>query len=133
MINDPLTLDKALEILNSMVEADPDAITALLEKRVPCNKALAHHPTVQMLGEYDIEGDVVGGQVGLMGILNGLFGVGADGWGALVSCYNVVCPTCGVNESNKVDGDPCPICGKILQLSAVTKFQRYVATQRKEE
>lgn len=57
--------------------ADPAALSALLATRVPCNRVLADHPTVQV-------GQAVDGfEVGLLGVLSGLCGVWPDGWGAV--------------------------------------------------
>lgn len=72
MINDPLSIDKAIEILNSVVKADAKAFAKLIEYRVPCNRELAEHPTVQVSGESDKP------TVGILGILNGLFGTYED-------------------------------------------------------
>lgn len=58
--------DKILEVLNSAVKADKNAIHALLCNRVPCNEQLADHPTIVVL-------ESPGGfQVGLLGIINGI-------------------------------------------------------------
>ena len=123
MINNPLTLDKALEILNSMVEADPDAAYALIETRVPCNQDLAEHPSIQVVAQED--GSY---SVGLLGILNGLFGTIEEGpkkgWGAITAVFDVVCPVCGVHEGDCVVGDPCPKCDRFLKLGPLMKFQR---------
>lgn len=68
MIKEPITIDQAVELLNSAVESDRSAMGLLLANKVSCNDALADHETI-----------VVGRQhgthvVGLMGIINGLFG-----------------------------------------------------------
>lgn len=70
-----VNLDAAIEFINELIETDREAITALWQNRVPCNQALADHPTVQV-GEEN--GRFV---VGLLGILNGLFGVDETGTG----------------------------------------------------
>lgn len=45
-------IDEIIVALNSMVDADPDALLALLEARVSCNGRLAEeHPTCQTGGE----------------------------------------------------------------------------------
>ncbi len=65
----------ALDALNSALDADRRAVSALFAIRVECNEALADHPTVQ----------VGGGTVGALGLINGLFGTiptgPRAGWG----------------------------------------------------
>lgn len=50
--------------LNEATEADQTAIDSLIEHRVPCNKALADHPTIQVGGDPCV--------VGMLGIINGI-------------------------------------------------------------
>lgn len=50
--------------LNHLNDVDPVALHQLINNRVPCNKGLQDHPTVQV----SVDG------VGLLGILNGLIG-----------------------------------------------------------
>lgn len=84
MIKQPNVKD-AIKFLNEILARDERAISELfLSKRVECNLLLADHPTVQVIplnmdyGLYD---------VGILGILNGLFGVYPDGpkkgWGPI--------------------------------------------------
>lgn len=60
--------DQIAALMNAALTADPDAINALLATRVPCNKALADHPTVQVGRESD------GWTLGPVGLLNGIAG-----------------------------------------------------------
>lgn len=69
MIHEAISLDETLAFLNALVKVDADAVTALIDARVPCNDDLSDHPTVQC-GE---------GKVGMLGIFNGLFGTYDDG------------------------------------------------------
>jgi len=86
MINSPLSLDKAIETLNRFVRADPEAMRLLIETRVPCNETLANDPTCQVSGW---DGTV---KVGLLGILNGLYGTYDEeplqGWGAVAAVFS---------------------------------------------
>lgn len=59
-------LKEMCQILNEALEADPQAITALLSLRVPCNETLAAHPTIQVRDE---KGEVT---IGTLGLLNGM-------------------------------------------------------------
>lgn len=61
----------AVRVLNEAFVADPSAIHALLCNRVPCNLALADHPTVQVQANPVIE-DGKTWTVGLIGMLNGV-------------------------------------------------------------
>jgi hypothetical protein len=72
-----ISIDHVLAVLNEAVELDKDAMTALVNARVPCNERLADHPTIQV-GSFD---GIT--KVGLLGVLNGLFGIASDGWGAI--------------------------------------------------
>jgi hypothetical protein len=79
----PLSTGEQIELakrvcsyLNELLAADPRAVRSLVENRVPCNEALAAHPTCQVHAD---------GFVGLLGLLNGLCGKQADGWGYIVA------------------------------------------------
>jgi hypothetical protein len=66
----PVTVDDALAVLQQIFEMDPEAIAKMLAVRVPCNERLAGHSTVQV--SEDAPGQFT---VGVMGLLNGIFGV----------------------------------------------------------
>jgi len=125
---DDLIADRIIEVLNSALEADPAAVYALVESRVPCNEALADHPTIQVLAEGGTYG------VGLLGILNGLAGTqvvkGRPGWGRISAVFQVYCPEHG--HSKRIEGlavgDPCPDCGQKLAQGALERFQRLNAS-----
>lgn len=68
MMKKSVSLDEAIAYLNELIEADRPAIAALIANRVPCNEALADHNTVQVQAQHG------GFHVGMLGILNGLFG-----------------------------------------------------------
>lgn len=82
MLIDPISIDQAIDLLNDMVKADQPAMHALVETRVPCQDLLAH-PTVQ-------DGNLW--YVGLLGIINGLFGKipfgDKEGWGPIAAVFN---------------------------------------------
>ena len=63
-------LNKIIKVLNSAYEADPAAVHALICNRVPCNLALARHPTVQV--EQNKVSSKDSYAVGLLGMLNGI-------------------------------------------------------------
>lgn len=74
-----LAADRAIDMLNDALQRDPVAISALVAARVPCNEVLADHDTIQVWfkdGEY---------RIGLLGVLNGLFGKHNDGYGRIAA------------------------------------------------
>lgn len=77
MIKENLSLDSAIEYLNRLVAADAEAVRKLIDNRVECNDVLAEDPTCQVSG---FDGT---NKVGLLGVLNGAFGIHEDGWGAI--------------------------------------------------
>jgi hypothetical protein len=83
-IHTVVTFQHALDLLNEVVLLDPVAAHALIEHRVPCNDGLAQHPTVQV-AQGEEQGTCV---VGLLGILNGLFGTDSEGWGILAAVFD---------------------------------------------
>lgn len=62
-------LARIAALLNEALLMDPEAVTALLNSRVPCNNALANHPTIQVAVE---PGEEIEYSLGLVGLLNGL-------------------------------------------------------------
>jgi len=79
---DLVLAEKLVSYMNGLVEMDRPCIGALIANRVPCNRALADHPSCQVMVQHG------GFHVGLLGILNGLCGSFDDGpkkgWGAIV-------------------------------------------------
>jgi hypothetical protein len=63
------SIDNVIDYLNEILATDRPAIAALMANRVPCNEQLAEHPTVQVQPQHG------GYHVGLLGIINGMFGV----------------------------------------------------------
>lgn len=76
-IKQSVSVEDAIHLLNELLEIDPNAIGALVANRVPCNEGIADHYSVQ------VEHRNSGFNVGLLGIINGLFGIDDDGWGAI--------------------------------------------------
>lgn len=82
-VKEKISLKETVNFLNELLKIDSIAITALFSMRISCNEALADHETVQVL--------VSGGtyfQVGIVGILNGLFGIDENGWGHISVDYD---------------------------------------------
>ena len=62
-----------IDLLNEALKLDSKAISDLIAYHAPCNESLGNHPTIQVAPE----------GVGMLGILNGLFGVSDRGWGSI--------------------------------------------------
>lgn len=60
-----------IKLLNELLEMDREGITKLIESRVPVNRNIWDHPTVQVLSLDPDRGDL-----GILGFLNGLFANG---------------------------------------------------------
>jgi hypothetical protein len=76
-----VSLPFVIDFLNKINDLDPSVLPALIAYRVPCNEELGEHPTVQTGKTED------GYEVGILGILNGLFGVKKDGWDYIAAYY----------------------------------------------
>lgn len=83
MINNNIRLDDVIQLLNDLIKIDPKAIEDLIEQRVECSEELADHPTFQV-NIYDGEHP----KIGLLGVLNGLFGTNEEGWGPIAAVFN---------------------------------------------
>lgn len=88
MIRQTLTPTEAISILKELVTADPEAMHALCEHRVPCNSVMEAHPSAQVAGH---EGVV---RIGMLGVLNALFGTMGpeagrfENYGIIAAVYN---------------------------------------------
>ncbi len=78
-----VTVDDAIKFLNEVLRLDPAVATAIVEHRFNCTEALADHPSVQVMSR-----PFVPSQVGLLGLLNGLFGVDEHGWGYITAEFD---------------------------------------------
>ena len=89
-----VTVDEACAFLNAVMEQDPYAMRSLVENREPFPVGtLDHVPGLQ--GRRVSDGEAVNDYVGLIGIINGLFGETDKGEGAIATIYN-----------RELDGDP---------------------------
>lgn len=95
MIKDSVSVQDVCDLFNDIVGKDSQCANALVMSRVPCNEAIAEHPTIQVQAD---EGGA-NPRVGLLGFLNGLFGMGDDGMG----------PICIVLEEDGRVGSMMPI------------------------
>lgn len=86
-VREQIGLDEVIAFLNEVAALDREAVERLVAARAPCNEALSSHPSVQV-------GAIPGGwEVGLLGVLNGLFGAFGpeaaerEGWGPIAAVY----------------------------------------------
>lgn len=78
VIKESVTIDEVIELLNDALKADNNTITRLFLYRVECNERLANHETIQVgLSDSSYK-------IGLLGLLNGMFGIDENGYGAIM-------------------------------------------------
>lgn len=92
MWKNQVTPQEVVDYLNTLVEADGRAILTLSLLRVPCNEKLADHPSCQV----GTEPGVGSNRVGLIGVLNGIFGTNDAGWGNIAATFKDGRLTCFV-------------------------------------
>lgn len=81
-VKDKIAIEETVDFLNDLLLADHFAISSLFSMRISCNEQLADHPTIQVgsIGKaYWV--------VGMIGILNGLFGTDENGIGRIIVDY----------------------------------------------
>lgn len=124
MIKETVTIGEVIELLNDATKRDPEAIARLINIRTLCNESLSNHPTIQVSDEHGRDA------VGLLGIINGIFGIDDKGWGGIAALFDVECPKeiqtgidHGVPAGAKFN-DECPKCGSKLVLGALLEFRR---------
>ena len=85
-----VTVEQVVELLNQALEADETALTDLIQTRVACNKKLAEHSSIQvgLAPGCNSEDKKLFYEVGILGLLNGLFGVDEKSWGAIAAEMN---------------------------------------------
>ena len=76
----PITVEQAVEVLNRAQKADPVAMHNLVSHRVICTRELTGDPTIQTgalgIGIHE---------VGMLGIINGIFGVDGSNIGFIAA------------------------------------------------
>ncbi len=114
------TPQDCVDMLNSALAADPDAVKKLFKHRVYCNDELGEHPTIQVKSHDDGKCSV-----SILGFLNGLFGIDADGWGCIAGIFGLVCADDARHElpDDATYGDDCPHCGDEITTGDVQEFK----------
>ena len=88
-MREQVDVERVLEVLNRMAREDRFATLKLVEARVCCNRALGEDPDVQVIRTC-ATGQL---KVGLLGVINGLFGCDERGHGPVAYV-----PDAGPNE-----------------------------------
>jgi hypothetical protein len=121
MIKEVISVEDVLAVLNEAVRLDKEGMKRLLETRVECNESLSKHESIQVLG-------YPGGpyRVGLLGMLNGLFGTSETGFGIISATYDLVCVNGhkGKELEGKNINDKCDICDGEIKLGDLVSFDR---------
>lgn len=81
MIKEKVSVDDVIDFLNEVLSLDHSVAQAILDNRVPCNFAVANHNSIQVRCE-DVD---VNCSVGLLGLLNGVFGANEKGYGPIAA------------------------------------------------
>lgn len=106
--------DEIIEFLNELLALDAYAIAMALTVRVPCNKALSDHPTVQSAKAPDSGRR----EVSALGILNGLCGVFGEGSMKNMGPIGAIVENGRLVRFQRTDTPPVP--GRGLQRIGVT-------------
>ena len=89
-----ITVNEAIDTLNRALEKDPDAMNALFSYYVPCNTELAKDPTIQVavnqkiVCAHGVMGQAEPLTLGILGLINGLFGVDNDMYGYITAVFD---------------------------------------------
>ena len=78
MIKESVTIDETIALLNEILTLDSTSAHALVEDRWRCNEAITEHPPIRVSQEQP-----GAAHVGILGVLNGIFGVDDAGWGPI--------------------------------------------------
>ena len=78
VLKQSITPSDVCELLNELLKLDYDCASGLVSYRQQCNESVAAHQSIQV---QQYKGDPFP-KVGIVGVLNGLFGIREDGMGA---------------------------------------------------
>jgi hypothetical protein len=106
-IKQSVTPQDVCDLMNELLKLDYACASGLINYHQPCNKTVADHPTIQVRQYGDEEPSV-----GILGILNGMFGIREDGMGAI--CYEI-----DLGEILRFIPTPPPEIEKILPTSPI--------------
>jgi hypothetical protein len=83
MLKQSVTPQDVCDLLNELLKLDYDCAHGLISYRQQCNESVATHQSIQV---QQYNGDTFP-KVGIIGVLNGVFGIRDDGMGAI--CFEV--------------------------------------------
>lgn len=86
MLKETVSIDEVIDLLNEIIDLDNNAVNELVNNRVQCSEALAKHPFVQVIASF--KGKDKEYCLGLIGIINGFFGVDDNVCGAIAAYFN---------------------------------------------
>lgn len=84
-------INRAIDVLNEALATDPVAIHAMFVQRVHCSSPLGDHPTIQVVEHITERAPGVYTDtysLGVLGLINGLFGVDADNRGFICAHWD---------------------------------------------
>jgi hypothetical protein len=81
MLKEKITAQDACNMLNELLKLDYECTAALIRHHECCNKSVTEHPTIQV----QCYGKDKHPLLGIVGVINGMFGIREDGMGAI--CY----------------------------------------------
>jgi hypothetical protein len=102
-----VSIDDTIEYLNELLALDAKAMAALIGSRVPCNAALRDHPTALVLATGPTGSNA---RIGILGLLNGLFGVRDDGLGEICAIFDKSDKLVRFERTRNVDNPETAIC-----------------------
>ena len=78
MLKESITIKEVIDFLNDALHTDSKAVTELFFDRKKCNAGMANHKTIQC--------GMIRGEsyVGVLGLLNGMFGIDENGYGTIM-------------------------------------------------
>ncbi len=86
-LHESIDAEDAVNFLNELVKLDSEAISALIQSRVPCNEKMENHWSVQVTGA-----DGGPSLLGFLGVINGLFGTidfgSREGYGPITAVFS---------------------------------------------
>jgi len=80
-----ITITEVINYLNELADIDREAIRNLVNARVRCTETLSVHPTAQVGIVNATEGTY---EIGMLGLLNGVFGVDEQGYGPIMAMFS---------------------------------------------
>ena len=134
MLKQSITPSDVCDLLNELLKLDYDCANELVSYRQQCNESVAAHQSIQVQQYKDDPFP----KVGIVGVLNGMFGIRDDGMGAIcfeidngkILGFKITPPTdtsytttqavpCEHNNTTQVT-----VCGEELSSSTQHKVQR---------